>query len=111
MNSLKSSPEDSYETYKMDAFCSFRNRTVLFCVSRRIRICCRIRHDNIRLYLSYFFRDHLIQRQRQGHKKLYRKSLVFSDPVGILLIFHLKIISVAGNENCAGIFKYTISSV
>ena len=74
MNSLKSSPEDSYETYKMDAFCSFRNRTVLFCVSRRIRICCRIRHDNIRLYLSYFFRDHLIQRQRRGHKKLSIKK-------------------------------------
>ena len=66
----------------------------------------RIRDDKIRLDLPDFLRRHLIQGQRRGDKEFGGESLVLAYPVSVLLIFHLKIISVAADENSARLLDF-----
>ena len=48
------------------------------------------------------FRSHLIQRQRSAYEKFRSEGLVLADPGAVLLVFHLEVVAVAGNEMRAG---------
>ena len=60
--------------------------------------------DQVRPDAGDVFRSHLIQRQRSAYEKLGSERLVLADPGAVLLIFHLEVVAVAGNEMRAGRF-------
>ena len=61
----------------------------------------RIRDNQIRPDLPDILRRHLIQSQRRGDEQFCGKRLILADPVGVLLVLHLEVISITGNKGRA----------